>query len=131
MYCLTRSLYPIRFQNPSQRQYSFIGNFQCIFCNWNYILWWFLKNPFLFGQFRWKFIWLMRFHELNNTANILYMINFRTLGIWNQSNSHPLFLESSNRYHALSLKKMRTLLICVSVTTILSATGKILTCIFI
>ncbi|KAJ8917386.1 hypothetical protein NQ315_002410 [Exocentrus adspersus] len=46
---------------------------------------------------------------------------YRTLGIWNQANSHPLFLESNNRYHALSLKKQRTLLICVSVTTILSA----------
>uniref|UniRef100_A0A310S3L4 Odorant receptor n=1 Tax=Chrysomela lapponica TaxID=153811 RepID=A0A310S3L4_CHRLA len=46
---------------------------------------------------------------------------YRTLGIWNQSNSHPLFVESNNRYHALSLKKMRTLLICVMSTTIFSA----------
>nr|WIG65270.1 odorant receptor co-receptor [Hippodamia variegata] len=38
---------------------------------------------------------------------------YRTLGIWNQSNSHPLFIESNNRFHAISLKKMRTLLICV------------------
>ncbi|XP_018568191.1 odorant receptor coreceptor [Anoplophora glabripennis] len=46
---------------------------------------------------------------------------YRTLGIWNQSNSHPLFVESNNRYHALALKKMRTLLICVTATTVLSA----------
>nr|WGN97954.1 odorant receptor co-receptor [Agasicles hygrophila] len=46
---------------------------------------------------------------------------YRTLGIWNQSNSHPLFAESNNRYHALALKKMRTLLICVVTTTVFSA----------
>ncbi|KAL3271403.1 hypothetical protein HHI36_021884 [Cryptolaemus montrouzieri] len=42
---------------------------------------------------------------------------YRTLGMWNQSNSHPLFLESNNRYHALALKKMRILIVCVTIFT--------------
>nr|QOI12086.1 Orco [Ips typographus] len=46
---------------------------------------------------------------------------YRTLGIWNQSNSHPIFLESNNRYHALALKKMRNLLYIIIVGTIISA----------
>nr|AKC58535.1 odorant co-receptor [Anomala corpulenta] len=43
---------------------------------------------------------------------------YRTLGIWNQSNSHPLFLESNNRYHQLALTKMRRLLIVIMIGTI-------------
>nr|AWV67916.1 odorant receptor co-receptor [Lampronia capitella] len=35
---------------------------------------------------------------------------YRTLAVWNQSNSHPLFTESDARYHQLSLQKMRQLL---------------------
>nr|CAI5828776.1 unnamed protein product [Callosobruchus analis] len=45
---------------------------------------------------------------------------YRCLGIWNQANSHPLFVESNNRFHALALKKMRTLLYCVCATTVVS-----------
>ncbi|XP_060533774.1 odorant receptor coreceptor [Cylas formicarius] len=48
---------------------------------------------------------------------------YRTLSIWNQPNSHPIFVESNNRYHALALKKMRTLLYCVMAFTILSASA--------
>ncbi|VVD05353.1 unnamed protein product [Leptidea sinapis] len=35
---------------------------------------------------------------------------YRTLAVWNQSNSHPLFTESDARYHQLALTKMRRLL---------------------
>ncbi|XP_066148836.1 odorant receptor coreceptor [Euwallacea fornicatus] len=45
---------------------------------------------------------------------------YRTLGIWNQSNSHPIFLESNNRYHALALKKMRHLLYIILAGTIVA-----------
>lgn len=48
---------------------------------------------------------------------------YRTLGIWNQSNSHPLFAESNNRYHAIALKKMRILLISVVSFTAFSGTA--------
>lgn len=48
---------------------------------------------------------------------------FSTLGIWNQANSHPLFVESNNRFHALSLTKMRRLLMIVLTGTTFSATG--------
>ncbi|CAH0549251.1 unnamed protein product [Brassicogethes aeneus] len=48
---------------------------------------------------------------------------YRTLGIWNQSNSHPIFLESNNRYHALSLKKMRRLLMIIVIATTFSGTA--------
>ncbi|CAH1380122.1 hypothetical protein MTP99_004056 [Tenebrio molitor] len=46
---------------------------------------------------------------------------YRTLGIWNQPNSHPLFVESNNRYHALALKKMRRLLYIIIIWTSFSA----------
>ena len=45
---------------------------------------------------------------------------YRTLGIWNNPNSHPLFAESDARYHAIALSKMRTLLFAVGAATILS-----------
>ncbi|XP_012253637.2 odorant receptor coreceptor [Athalia rosae] len=45
---------------------------------------------------------------------------YRTFGIWNNPNSHPLFAESNARYHALALTKMRRLLMAVGITTILS-----------
>ncbi|XP_035719556.1 odorant receptor coreceptor-like [Vespa mandarinia] len=45
---------------------------------------------------------------------------YRVLAIWNNPNSHPLFAESNARYHAIALKKMRTLLFAVGATTILS-----------
>ncbi|XP_049824774.1 odorant receptor coreceptor isoform X2 [Aethina tumida] len=45
---------------------------------------------------------------------------YRTLGIWNQANSHPIFLESNNRYHALALKKMRRLLVIIVCATLFS-----------
>nr|ARQ32245.1 odorant receptor 83b [Conopomorpha sinensis] len=35
---------------------------------------------------------------------------YRTMAVWNQSNSHPLFAESDARYHQISLSKMRKLL---------------------
>lgn len=46
---------------------------------------------------------------------------YRTLGIWNNPNSHPLFAESNARYHQIAVKKMRILLMAVTGTTILSA----------
>ncbi|XP_065172042.1 odorant receptor coreceptor [Atheta coriaria] len=46
---------------------------------------------------------------------------YRTLGIWNNPNSHPLFVESNNRYHGISLTKMRQVLMIVLVGTIFSA----------
>nr|AKO69815.1 olfactory receptor co-receptor [Campoletis chlorideae]AXM05118.1 odorant receptor [Campoletis chlorideae] len=45
---------------------------------------------------------------------------YRTLAIWNNPNSHPLFAESNARYHAIALTKMRRLLFAVSGATILS-----------
>ncbi|XP_058116742.1 odorant receptor coreceptor [Anopheles ziemanni] len=45
---------------------------------------------------------------------------YRTLGIWNQTNSHPLFAESDARYHSIALAKMRKLLVLVMATTVLS-----------
>lgn len=37
-------------------------------------------------------------------------IFYKCLGIWNNPNSHPLFAESNQRYHALAVTKMRQLL---------------------
>lgn len=48
---------------------------------------------------------------------------YRTLGIWNQSNTHPLFAESDNRYHAIALAKMRKLLVMVMLTTLFAVGG--------
>nr|UEN71183.1 olfactory co-receptor [Gregopimpla kuwanae] len=45
---------------------------------------------------------------------------YRTLGIWNNPNSHPLFAESNARYHAIALTKMRRLLFAVGGATVLS-----------
>ncbi|CAK1541788.1 unnamed protein product [Leptosia nina] len=45
---------------------------------------------------------------------------YRTLAVWNQSNSHPLFTESDARYHQLALTKMRRLLYFISGMTIFS-----------
>nr|AYN64391.1 odorant receptor coreceptor [Rhyacophila nubila] len=45
---------------------------------------------------------------------------YRTLGIWNQSNTHPLFAESDARYHALAVTKMRRLLYAVTLGSILT-----------
>ncbi|NP_001310774.1 Odorant receptor co-receptor [Cephus cinctus] len=45
---------------------------------------------------------------------------YRTLGIWNNPNSHPLFAESNARYHAIALTKMRRLLAAVGAATILT-----------
>ncbi|XP_034828070.1 odorant receptor coreceptor [Maniola hyperantus] len=48
---------------------------------------------------------------------------YRTLAVWNQSNSHPLFTESDARYHQLALTKMRRLLYFICGTTIFSVTA--------
>ncbi|CAG4932144.1 unnamed protein product [Colias eurytheme] len=45
---------------------------------------------------------------------------YRTLAVWNQSNSHPLFTESDARYHQLALTKMRRLLYFICAMTVLS-----------
>nr|AJF20962.1 olfactory coreceptor [Operophtera brumata] len=45
---------------------------------------------------------------------------YRTLAVWNQSNSHPLFTESDARYHQLALTKMRRLLYFICVMTVVS-----------
>ncbi|XP_053679258.1 odorant receptor coreceptor [Anopheles nili] len=58
------------------------------------------------------------------TKFIYFAVNsenfYRTLGIWNQTNSHPLFAESDARYHSIALAKMRKLLVLVMATTVLS-----------
>lgn len=45
------------------------------------------------------------------TKFIYFAVNsekfYRTLGIWNQSNSHPLFAESDARYHSIALGKSK------------------------
>ncbi|XP_034183623.1 odorant receptor co-receptor [Osmia lignaria lignaria] len=46
---------------------------------------------------------------------------YRTFGIWNNPNSHPLFAESNARYHQIAVKKMRILLMAVMGTTLLTA----------
>lgn len=43
---------------------------------------------------------------------------YRTLNIWNSSNSHPLFAESNSRYHRVALVKMRKLLMIGGVATL-------------
>ncbi|XP_047511461.1 odorant receptor coreceptor [Pieris napi] len=45
---------------------------------------------------------------------------YRTLAVWNQSNSHPLFTESDARYHQLALTKMRRLLYFICGMTMFS-----------
>ncbi|CAG9791289.1 unnamed protein product [Diatraea saccharalis] len=45
---------------------------------------------------------------------------YRTLAVWNQSNSHPLFTESDARYHQLALTKMRRLLYLICAITVVS-----------
>ncbi|XP_028178675.1 odorant receptor coreceptor [Ostrinia furnacalis] len=45
---------------------------------------------------------------------------YRTLAVWNQSNSHPLFTESDARYHQLALTKMRRLLYFICGVTVLA-----------
>nr|BBB06436.1 olfactory receptor2 [Samia cynthia] len=48
---------------------------------------------------------------------------YRTLAVWNQSNSHPLFSESDARYHQIAVTKIRRLLyiICgVTLSSVLS-----------
>ncbi|XP_068623291.1 odorant receptor coreceptor [Battus philenor] len=45
---------------------------------------------------------------------------YRTLAMWNQSNSHPIFTESDARYHQLALTKMRRLLYFITGMTVLS-----------
>nr|NP_001296031.1 odorant receptor coreceptor [Plutella xylostella]BAG71421.2 olfactory receptor-2 [Plutella xylostella] len=45
---------------------------------------------------------------------------YRTLAVWNQSNSHPLFTESDARYHQLALTKMRRLMYFICAVTVLS-----------
>nr|AKW50880.1 odorant receptor coreceptor [Ectropis obliqua] len=42
---------------------------------------------------------------------------YRTLAVWNQSNSHPLFTESDARYHQQALTKMRKLLYMICAVT--------------
>lgn len=46
---------------------------------------------------------------------------YRTLNIWNSSNSHPLFAESDSRYHRIALGKMRKLLIFGGIATLVTA----------
>lgn len=61
------------------------------------------------------------------TKFIYFAVNsenfYRTLAIWNQTNTHPLFAESDARYHSIALAKMRKLLVLVMATTVLSVVG--------
>lgn len=45
---------------------------------------------------------------------------YKTFGMWNNPNSHPLFAESNARYHQIAVKKMRILLMAVLAATTLS-----------
>lgn len=58
------------------------------------------------------------------TKFIFFAVNqkqfYRTLNVWNQVNSHPLFAESDARYHSIALAKMRKLFVLVMLTTVLS-----------
>uniref|UniRef100_A0A1A9X5T9 Odorant receptor coreceptor n=1 Tax=Glossina brevipalpis TaxID=37001 RepID=A0A1A9X5T9_9MUSC len=45
---------------------------------------------------------------------------YRTINIWNQVNTHPLFAESDARYHSIALGKMRKLFFLVMLTTVTS-----------
>ncbi|XP_060806501.1 odorant receptor coreceptor isoform X1 [Amyelois transitella] len=45
---------------------------------------------------------------------------YRTLAVWNQSNSHPLFTESDSRHHQLALTKIRRLLYFICSMTVFS-----------
>lgn len=45
---------------------------------------------------------------------------YRTLAVWNNPNSHPLFAESNARYHAIAITKMRRLLMAVVAASIIS-----------
>ncbi|XP_049879122.1 odorant receptor coreceptor [Pectinophora gossypiella] len=45
---------------------------------------------------------------------------YRTLAVWNQSNSHPLFTESDARYHQLAVNKNRKLLYFICSTSVIS-----------
>nr|CAD7403190.1 unnamed protein product [Timema cristinae] len=45
---------------------------------------------------------------------------YRTLNLWNASNSHPLFAESNARHHAIAVSSMKRLLILIGTGTILS-----------
>lgn len=58
---------------------------------------------------------------VNNLLNVQCAL--RTLNIWNQANSHPLFAESDARYHSIALAKMRKLFFLVMLTTFASATA--------
>lgn len=58
---------------------------------------------------------------MNNLLNV--QCSLRTLNIWNQANSHPLFAESDARYHSIALAKMRKLFFLVMLTTFASATA--------
>nr|ACD40044.1 odorant receptor [Phyllotreta striolata] len=42
---------------------------------------------------------------------------YRTIAVWNQPNSHPLFVESDARYHCIGVMKMRRLLFLVNMST--------------
>ncbi|KAF6216670.1 hypothetical protein GE061_001016 [Apolygus lucorum] len=48
---------------------------------------------------------------------------YRTLGAWNQVNSHPLFAESNARHRATALSRMRKLLMIIGTVTILAVFG--------
>ncbi|XP_014219015.1 odorant receptor coreceptor [Copidosoma floridanum] len=45
---------------------------------------------------------------------------YKTLAVWNNPNSHPLFAESNARYHALAISKIRKLLFFVMSMTFVS-----------
>ncbi|THK33260.1 odorant receptor coreceptor [Diachasma alloeum] len=62
---------------------------------------------------------------LHSVVKVVYFavrskLFYRTLAIWNNPNSHPLFAESNARYHSIALTKMRRLLFCVGAATVLS-----------
>lgn len=45
---------------------------------------------------------------------------YRTWGMWNQPNTHPIFAENDARYHSIALAKQRKLLVMVASATAFS-----------
>lgn len=48
---------------------------------------------------------------------------YKTMAVWNNPNSHPLFAESNARYHSLAVSKIRRLLMIVSALTVFTIIG--------
>lgn len=59
---------------------------------------------------------IIKFTYFNMRSRLFY----RALNSWNNANSHPLFTESNARHRAITLKRMRKLLMVIGTITILT-----------